>query len=159
MTLFYKQYKSIQPWLQNENPPEKGTSFQLALLPSISDGTLPCLLQSSCNRLKTAASLMGCMSVFSARAALRLVPRTGGIRMNTLDLPLSCKPTDGSLTLGCVFGVCAVFPPDVHVLFLCLPGFSQGRANGKTGERNESVQMSHHLQLYAPVATLNSFND
>ncbi|KAF8323450.1 succinate dehydrogenase iron-sulfur subunit [Amanita rubescens] len=25
MTLFYKQYKSIQPWLQNDNPPEKGT--------------------------------------------------------------------------------------------------------------------------------------
>lgn len=24
MTLFYKQYKSIQPWLQNDNPPEKG---------------------------------------------------------------------------------------------------------------------------------------
>ncbi len=25
MTLFYKQYKSIQPWLQNDNPPERGT--------------------------------------------------------------------------------------------------------------------------------------
>jgi succinate dehydrogenase (ubiquinone) iron-sulfur subunit len=24
MTLFYKQYKSIQPWLQNDKPPEKG---------------------------------------------------------------------------------------------------------------------------------------
>jgi hypothetical protein len=24
MTLFYKQYKSIQPWLQNDTPPEKG---------------------------------------------------------------------------------------------------------------------------------------
>ena len=24
MTLFYKQYKSIQPWLQNDNPPDKG---------------------------------------------------------------------------------------------------------------------------------------
>ena len=24
LTLFYKQYKSIQPWLQNDNPPEKG---------------------------------------------------------------------------------------------------------------------------------------
>ena len=35
MTLFYKQYKSIQPWLQNDNPPEKGrfyTSFPLILL-------------------------------------------------------------------------------------------------------------------------------
>jgi len=24
LTLFYKQYKSIQPYLQNDNPPEKG---------------------------------------------------------------------------------------------------------------------------------------
>lgn len=33
MTLFYKQYKSIQPWLQNDKPPEKGnhtfTCFKL----------------------------------------------------------------------------------------------------------------------------------
>ena len=32
MTLFYKQYKSIQPWLQNDNPPEKGTSKPLPLV-------------------------------------------------------------------------------------------------------------------------------
>ena len=24
MTLFYKQYKSIQPWLQNDKPPAEG---------------------------------------------------------------------------------------------------------------------------------------
>ena len=25
LTQFYKQYKSIEPWLQNDNVPEKGT--------------------------------------------------------------------------------------------------------------------------------------
>lgn len=28
LTLFYKQYKSIQPYLQNDNPPEKGEFLQ-----------------------------------------------------------------------------------------------------------------------------------
>jgi len=36
MTLFYKQYKSIQPWLQNDNPPEKGRFFLGRDLPLIS---------------------------------------------------------------------------------------------------------------------------
>jgi succinate dehydrogenase (ubiquinone) iron-sulfur subunit len=28
LSLFYKQYKSIQPYLQNDNPPEKGEYLQ-----------------------------------------------------------------------------------------------------------------------------------
>jgi succinate dehydrogenase (ubiquinone) iron-sulfur subunit len=28
LTLFYKQYKSIQPYLQNDNPPERGEFLQ-----------------------------------------------------------------------------------------------------------------------------------
>lgn len=32
LTLFYKQYKSIEPWLKNDNPPEKGTSRLLSRL-------------------------------------------------------------------------------------------------------------------------------
>lgn len=32
LTQFYKQYKSIQPYLQNDNPPEKGETSLLTLL-------------------------------------------------------------------------------------------------------------------------------
>lgn len=54
MTLFYKQYKSIQPWLQNDNPPEKGTSL-LPLFSSHSCAELVCVgefLQSPEDRRK-----------------------------------------------------------------------------------------------------------
>jgi len=32
MTQFYKQYKSIEPYLQNENPPEKGKNIILNII-------------------------------------------------------------------------------------------------------------------------------
>ena len=33
LTQFYKQYKSIEPYLQNPNPPEKGTSASSLITP------------------------------------------------------------------------------------------------------------------------------
>jgi succinate dehydrogenase/fumarate reductase-like Fe-S protein len=31
LTLFYQQYKSVEPWLKNDNPPELGLSGQMAV--------------------------------------------------------------------------------------------------------------------------------
>ena len=80
MTLFYKQYKSIQPWLQNDNPPEKGTSLVLSFLFNLISYKLR--QASSSNHLKTAASSMACTNAFSVLVVRHLVHLIGGTRMN-----------------------------------------------------------------------------
>lgn len=81
MTLFYKQYKSIQPWLQNENAPEKGNHKPSHLVAfEIQNETQ----ESSFNHLKTARSLTECTSVSSALAARLRARPTGGTKMNIL---------------------------------------------------------------------------
>ncbi|KAF9552431.1 succinate dehydrogenase iron-sulfur subunit [Agrocybe pediades] len=49
MTLFYKQYKSIQPWLQNDNPPEKGEFLQSPEDRRKLDGMYECILCACCS--------------------------------------------------------------------------------------------------------------
>ncbi|KAF8623245.1 hypothetical protein AX17_007491 [Amanita inopinata Kibby_2008] len=49
MTLFYKQYKSIQPWLQNDNPPEKGEFLQSIEDRKKLDGMYECILCACCS--------------------------------------------------------------------------------------------------------------
>ncbi|KDR70285.1 hypothetical protein GALMADRAFT_255190 [Galerina marginata CBS 339.88] len=49
MTLFYKQYKSIQPWLQNENPPEQGEFLQSPEDRRKLDGMYECILCACCS--------------------------------------------------------------------------------------------------------------
>jgi succinate dehydrogenase (ubiquinone) iron-sulfur subunit len=48
LTLFYKQYKSIQPWLQNDNPPEK-EFFQSQEDRKKLDGMYECILCACCS--------------------------------------------------------------------------------------------------------------
>ncbi|KAG8913350.1 succinate dehydrogenase complex, subunit B [Tulasnella sp. 419] len=49
MTQFYKQYKSIEPYLQNDNPPEKGEYLQSPADRAKLDGMYECILCACCS--------------------------------------------------------------------------------------------------------------
>jgi succinate dehydrogenase (ubiquinone) iron-sulfur subunit len=49
LTLFYKQYKSIQPYLQKDNPPEKGEFLQSQEQRKKLDGLYECILCACCS--------------------------------------------------------------------------------------------------------------
>ena len=49
LTLFYKQYKSIEPWLKNDNPPEKGEHLQSPEDRKKLDGMYECILCACCS--------------------------------------------------------------------------------------------------------------
>jgi len=49
MTNFYKQYKSIKPYLQNDNPPEKGEILQSPEQRKKLDGLYECILCACCS--------------------------------------------------------------------------------------------------------------
>lgn len=49
LTLFYKQYKSIEPWLKNDNPPEKGEYLQSPEDRKKLDGMYECILCACCS--------------------------------------------------------------------------------------------------------------
>jgi succinate dehydrogenase (ubiquinone) iron-sulfur subunit len=48
LTLFYKQYKSIEPYLKNDNPPAKGEFLQSPEDRKKLDGMYECILCESC---------------------------------------------------------------------------------------------------------------
>ncbi|KAG7530304.1 hypothetical protein FFLO_05137 [Filobasidium floriforme] len=49
MTQFYKQYKSIEPFLKNDNPPEKGEYYQSVEDRQKLDGMYECILCACCS--------------------------------------------------------------------------------------------------------------
>lgn len=49
LTQFYKQYKSIEPWLKNDNPPEKGEHLQSPEDRRKLDGMYECILCACCS--------------------------------------------------------------------------------------------------------------
>ncbi|KAJ8586080.1 iron-sulfur subunit protein of succinate dehydrogenase [Rhizopogon salebrosus TDB-379] len=49
LTLFYKQYKSIKPYLQNDNPPENGEFLQSPEERKKLDGLYECILCACCS--------------------------------------------------------------------------------------------------------------
>ena len=49
LTLFYKQYKSIKPYLQNDNPPEHGEFLQSPEDRKKLDGLYECILCACCS--------------------------------------------------------------------------------------------------------------
>jgi succinate dehydrogenase (ubiquinone) iron-sulfur subunit len=49
LTLFYKQYKSIQPYLQNDNPPAQGEFLQSQDDRKKLDGLYECILCACCS--------------------------------------------------------------------------------------------------------------
>lgn len=98
MTQFYKQYKSIKPYLQRDTPsPDVSRMFRLHF--EVDDLILTSYLLKrvvkTASRQLTERSLTACMNVFSVLAARPLAPPTGGTVKNTLDLLSSSNPTDG----------------------------------------------------------------
>lgn len=129
LTQFYKQYKSIEPYLQNDNPPADREFLQsqedrkkldgcVSTLPTthlsaishiyflpLRHRNLPCL----CPFLTTHVCYLyadlvhsACTSASCARAARPRAPATGGTRTSTLGLRRSWLPTAGWQTLGYV---------------------------------------------------------
>jgi succinate dehydrogenase (ubiquinone) iron-sulfur subunit len=49
LTLFFKQYKSIEPYLKNDNPPEKGEFLQSPEDRKKLDGMYECILCACCS--------------------------------------------------------------------------------------------------------------
>ncbi|PAV18129.1 iron-sulphar subunit of succinate dehydrogenase [Pyrrhoderma noxium] len=49
LTQFYQQYKSIEPWLKNDNPPEKGEYLQSPEDRKKLDGMYECILCACCS--------------------------------------------------------------------------------------------------------------
>jgi succinate dehydrogenase (ubiquinone) iron-sulfur subunit len=57
MTQFYKQYKSIEPFLKNDNPPEKGEFYQSREDRQKLDGMYECILCACCSTSCPSVSL------------------------------------------------------------------------------------------------------
>lgn len=49
LTLFFKQYKSVEPYLKNDNPPEKGEYLQSQEDRKKLDGLYECILCACCS--------------------------------------------------------------------------------------------------------------
>lgn len=97
LTHFYKQYKSIKPYLQRETPAEDVRSPFFSL-------TLKCTDMvnrdvSTDRPRRTAASSTVFTSAFSAPAARPRARLTGGTLRSTSDPPSCSSLTDGSPTL------------------------------------------------------------
>jgi hypothetical protein len=91
LTQFYKQYKSIKPYLQRDTPP-----------PDVSPSRFPSVQMLTATRAKKTDSLppsgrnsMASTNAFSALVARHLAPLTGGTVINTSDLLFFFSPTGG----------------------------------------------------------------
>ncbi|KAH9177648.1 succinate dehydrogenase and fumarate r [Lactarius sanguifluus] len=72
LTLFYKQYKSIEPYLQNDNPPAHGEFLQSQEDRKKLDGLYECILCACCStsshrkeKLQNEMSLYRCHTIFN----------------------------------------------------------------------------------------------
>lgn len=98
MTQFYKQYKSIKPYLQRDTaPPDVCTILHLPILDLLTD-TSTCRAKRIVSPSPIARSLMVFTSAFSAHAAAHLAHPTGGTRRSTSDQLSFSSHTDGSTT-------------------------------------------------------------
>jgi succinate dehydrogenase/fumarate reductase-like Fe-S protein len=83
LTQFYKQYKSIEPYLKNDNVPEKGEHLQSQEDRKKLDGMYECILCACCST--------SCPSVGPSRRwqldDTALTGSTGGTRTNTSAPP------------------------------------------------------------------------
>ena len=106
LTQFYKQYKSIKPYLQRSTKtedvrPPHPFSPVLTLNPVQNQQLIPPLphrASKTANHPQTAKSLTGSTNASSAPAAPPPAPRTGGTAKNTSAPPSSSNPTAGSPT-------------------------------------------------------------
>ena len=79
MTLFFKQYNSIKPYLINNDPAPR---------------------PSACRARKSATSSTACTSAFCAPAAPPAAPASGGTPTSSSAPPACCRPTASSPTAG-----------------------------------------------------------
>lgn len=98
LTQFYKQYKSIKPYLQRDTPAEdvSGTNARMesgARSRGLTHTTHRA--RSTGKARRTARSWTACTSASSARAARRRARRTGGTRRSTWAPPSCCSRTGG----------------------------------------------------------------
>jgi succinate dehydrogenase (ubiquinone) iron-sulfur subunit len=94
LTQFYKQYKSIKPYLQRDTPSPDVSQSPMATLRK--HPTNPYFRARSTGRpRRIARSLTVSTSAFSARAARPRAPRTGGTRRSTSAPPSYSSPTGG----------------------------------------------------------------
>jgi succinate dehydrogenase/fumarate reductase iron-sulfur protein len=94
MTNFYDQYKSIKPWLQTKTEGSHDlTKGEFLQTKEVSFGLLSVFLFFVLAMIKCriARSLMACMSVSCALAALPLAHHIGGTWISTWDLPCSSR--------------------------------------------------------------------
>ena len=122
LTQFYKQYKSIEPYLQNDNPPEGREFLQsqedrkkldgyvrstLGIQRGFRGASFRSIPHSSCShahisRLKLTYRPTACMNAFFAHVVQRVAQVIGGTKTNTLVRLHLCRHTDGWQTLGYV---------------------------------------------------------
>jgi hypothetical protein len=95
LTQFYKQYKSIKPYLQRDTPSPDVSHATSHLQPSTNPHNRARKIAS---HQPSARSSTDFTNAFCAPAARHHAPHTGGTRTNTLDLLSSCRATGGWLT-------------------------------------------------------------
>lgn len=99
LTLFYKQYKSIKPYLQRDTP-SPDVSALLHRYPArtdrVADGL--CRARNTARARPTGENSTASTSAFCAPAARPRARPTGGTRRSTSAPPSSCSPTAGSPT-------------------------------------------------------------
>jgi heterodisulfide reductase subunit C len=87
-----KQYKSIEPFLKNDNPPAKGEFLQTQEDRKKLDGMYECILCACCSTSCPSVSTARCRSAFRrlrplvrrVNGADELFSSTGGMPINTL---------------------------------------------------------------------------
>lgn len=93
LTQFYKQYKSIKPYLQRDTPPpnvsKQSTHLTVAALTQVYRA------RKTSSPRKTAESSMASTNVSSAPAAALPAHHTGGTAKNISAQPSSSSPTAG----------------------------------------------------------------
>ena len=104
LTHFYKQYKSIKPYLQRDTPaPDVSLSpacVYVCVCPHITADPRENRARNTSRARRTAGSWTACTSASCAPAARRRARPTGGTRRSTWARPSCCSRTDGSPTRG-----------------------------------------------------------
>lgn len=121
MTLFYKQYKSIQPYLQNDNPPAQGEFLQSVDDRKKLDGLYECILCACCST--------SCPSYWWNQDEY-LGPAT---------LMQAYRWMADSRVSNSLFAR--------NNLLIILPGFLWGATEGEVAKRNELIPLPYYLQL------------
>ena len=87
MTHFYKQYRSIEPYLQATPPADGKEHLQTVADRQKLDGLYECILCACCST--------SCPSYWSVARSRGAADPSGGTRTSTSARPFCCRPTAG----------------------------------------------------------------